>query len=214
MTLAMVTGRPCPLGSLVMNTAVILAHPNPSSFCAAVSRTCVETIEASGGKVVLRDLYAMDFDPRLRAAELPTSRGWTMAPDVIAERALLADVDSFVFVYPFWFNAPPAILKGYVDRVLSMGFGYQPGPHGGDPLLVGKTLMTFSTSGAPEHWIDSTGALNALMSVFDLHLAAVTGLRILGHEHLGGIVAPMRQDAADDLLARVRAAVLAARATL
>ena len=194
-----------------MKTAVVIAHPNPSSFCAAVARTCVETLRASGGEVVLRDLYAMDFDPRLRTAELPTPLGWTMAPDVIAERALLADVESFVFVYPFWFNAPPAMLKGYVDRVFSMGFGYQPGPHGADPLLVGKTLMTFSTSGAPEHWIDSTGALNALMSVFDLHLAAVTGLRVLGHEHLGGIVAPMRQDAVDDLLERVRASVSAAR---
>jgi NAD(P)H dehydrogenase (quinone) len=196
-----------------MKTAVILAHPNPSSFCAAVSRTCVETLAASGGEVVLRDLYSMDFDPRLRTDELPTPRGWTMATDVIAERALLADVESFVFVYPFWFNAPPAMLKGYVDRVFSMGFGYQPGSHGSDPLLVGKTLMTFSTSGAPEHWIDSTGALNALMSVFDLHLAAVTGLRVLGHEHLGGIVAPMGQDAADDLLARVRASLLATRST-
>ena len=194
-----------------MKTAVILAHPNPSSFCAAIARTCVEALEASGGEVVLRDLYAMEFDPRLRTTELPTPQGWTMAPDVVAERARLADVDSFVFVYPFWFNAPPAILKGYVDRVFSMGFGYQPGPHGADALLVGKTLMTFSTSGAPEHWIDSTGALNALMSVLDLHLAAVTGLRVLGHEHLGGIVAPMRQDAADDLLERVRAAIFAVR---
>ena len=203
-----------PLGSLVMKTAIILAHPNPSSFCAAIARTCVEALEASGGEVVLRDLYAMDFDPRLRAAELPTPQGWTMAPDVVAERAVLTDVDSFVFVYPFWFNAPPAILKGYVDRVFSMGFGYQPGSHGGDPLLVGKTLMTFSTSGAPEHWIDATGALNALMSVLDLHLAAVTGLRVLGHEHLGGIIAPMRQDAADDLLERVSAAILALRTTV
>jgi len=192
-----------------MKTAVILAHPNPQSFCAAIARTCLETLKTSGAEVVLRDLYAMDFDPRLKAAELPTLQGWTMAADVIAERELLAGVDSFVFVYPFWFNAPPAILKGYADRVLSMGFGYQPGPHGGDPLLAGKTLMTFSTSGAPEHWIDSTGALNALMRVFDLHLAAVTGLRVLGHEHLGGIVAPMRQDAADDLLQRVSASILA-----
>lgn len=192
-----------------MKTVVILAHPKPSSFCAAIARTCVEALQADGRQAVLRDLYAMDFDPRLQAGELPTPQGWTPAADVIAERKLLADADQFVFVYPFWFNAPPAILKGYVDRVLSMGFGYQPGPHGAEPLLVNKTLMSFSTSGAPEHWVESTGALNALMSVFDLHLAAVSGLRVLGHEHLGGIVAPMRQDAADDLLERVRRAILA-----
>ena len=197
-----------------MNTAIILAHPNPSSFCAAVAGACQAAIEGAGGSVMLRDLYGMDFDPRLKRSELPTETGWTMGDDVMAERALLAGVDHFLLVYPFWFNAPPAILKGYVDRVFSMGFGYQPGPRGADPLLVGKTLMSVSTSGAPDHWVDSTGALTALMNVFDLHLAKVTGLRVLGHEHLGGVVAAMRQDAVDDLLARARDAVLAAQSDL
>lgn len=186
-----------------MKYAVVLAHPKPTSFCAAVARTCASALEASGAQVVMRDLYALDFDPRLKAGELPTAHGWGPAPDVVAERALLADIDGFVFVYPFWFNAPPAILKGYADRVLSMGFGYQPGPHGADPLLVGKTLLSISTSGAPEHWVDSTGALTALMTVFDLHLAAVTGLRVVGHEHLGGITGPMAEEAAQDVLDRV-----------
>lgn len=193
-----------------MKYAVVLAHPKSTSFCAAVAATCAATLEASGAQVVVRDLYALDFDPRLKADELPTAHGWGPAPDVAAERTLLADVDGFVFVYPFWFNAPPAILKGYADRVLSMGFGYQPGPHGADPLLIGKTLMSVSTSGAPEHWVDSTGALTALMSVFDLHLAAVTGLRVAGHEHLGGINGPMAEGAAQDALDRVARAILSA----
>ena len=190
-----------------MKTAVILAHPKSTSFCAAIARQCVTALEAGGDTVVFRDLYAVDFDPRLKASELPTPKGWVMAGDAQAERERIADVHRFVFVYPFWFNAPPAMLKGYVDRVLSMGFGYQPDAHGGAPLLAGKTLMSFSTSGAPEHWVESTGALNALMSVFDLHLAAITGLRVAGHEHLGGVVAPITQEAAQDLLDRVRVSV-------
>ena len=197
-----------------MKTAIILAHPNPSSFCAAIAATCQAAIEGAGGSMVLRDLYAMNFDPCLRRAELPTEKGWTMGDDVMAERALLAGVDHFLFVYPFWFNAPPAMLKGYVDRVLSMGFGYQPSARGADPLLVGKTLMSLSTSGAPDHWVDSTGALTGLINGFDLHLAKVTGLRVLGHEHLGGVVAAMRQDAVDDLLDRARRAVLTAQSEL
>jgi len=193
-----------------MKYAVILAHPKPTSFCAAIARTCVETLELGGARVIMRDLYAMDFDPRLQAQEIPTSQGWTMAPDILAERARLADVNGFIFVYPFWYNAPPAILKGYVDRVLSMGFGYQPGPHGADPLLVGKTLMSFSTSGAPEHWVDSTGALTSLMTVFDLHLSAVCGLCIQGHEHLGGILSSMTTEAGATLLERVASVLIAA----
>lgn len=187
-----------------MKHAVILAHPKPTSFCAAIARTCVDHLRATGHEVVLRDLYAMDFDPRLQAAEMPTSAGAFPAADVAAERALLKGVRSLIFVYPFWFNAPPAILKGYVDRVLGMGFGYASISGHMEPLLDGVTLSSFSTSGAPERWVNSTGALKALMTVFDLHLCGVCGLRLLDHTHFGDVVSNMTQEWGADLLEQVR----------
>ncbi|MET3667609.1 NAD(P)H-dependent oxidoreductase [Caulobacter sp. 1776] len=187
-----------------MKHAVILAHPKPTSFCATIARTCVEHLRAADQEVVLRDLYALDFDPRLKAEEMPTQSGATPASDVAAERALLKDVKSLIFVYPFWFNAPPAILKGYVDRVLSMGFGYASIGGRMEPLLDGVTLMSFSTSGAPEHWVNSTGALKALMTVFDLHLCGVCGLRLLDHKHFGDVVSNMTEEWAQDMLHQVR----------
>ena len=193
-----------------MKHAVILAHPKPASFNAAIARTCVEILGRLGHEAMLRDLYAMDFDPRLRADEIPAITPYQPAPDVKAERAVLADVDSFVFVYPFWFNAPPAILKGYVDRVLSMGFGYAPGADGGAPLLTGRRLTTFSTSGAPDRWVDSTGALNGLIQGFDQHLAGVCGLALGGHHHFGGIHSMLAEPAAADMLDTVSAKLTAA----
>ncbi|KRA64921.1 NAD(P)H dehydrogenase [Caulobacter sp. Root656] len=187
-----------------MKHAVILAHPKPTSVCAAIARTCVEHLRATEHTVILRDLYALDFDPRLKAEELPTPSGPNPAADVVAERRLLADVDSFIFVYPFWFNAPPAILKGYVDRVFSTGFGYAPGTGGTESLLDGKTLLSFSTSGAPEHWVNSTGALKALMTVFDLHLSGVCGLRVIDHKHFGSIVSNITAESVADVLDQVR----------
>lgn len=188
-----------------MKHAVILAHPKPTSFCATIARTCVEHLRATGHTAVLRDLYELDFDPRLKAEELPTPHGVNPAADVAAERRGLSDVDSFIFVYPFWFNAPPAILKGYVDRVFSMGFGYAPAAGGTEPLLDGKTLLSFSTSGAPETWMNTTGALKALMTVFDLHLSGVCGPRVLDHEHFGSIVSNITAESVADMLDRVRA---------
>ena len=93
-----------------MHHAVILAHPSRTSICASIADTCVETLSGLGHTVELRDLYAMDFDPRLKASEVPLDPTFAPGQDVVAERALLANVDSFIFVYPFWFNAPPAIL--------------------------------------------------------------------------------------------------------
>jgi len=187
-----------------MRHAVILAHPKPASFCASITQTCVEHLRATGHSVVMRDLYGLDFDPRLKAEELPGPLGATAAPDIVAERQALAEVDSFIFVYPFWFNAPPAILKGYVDRVFSMGFGYAAGPGGAQSLLDDKTLLSFSTSGAPEHWVETTGALKALMTVFDLHLSGVCGLRVLDHRHFGSIVSNTTAESGADVMQAVR----------
>ncbi len=184
--------------------AVVLAHPKPTSFCAALARTCVEHLRAGGHEAQLHDLYAMDFDPRLKAEEMPTPHGVTPAPDVVAERRLLSGVKSFIFVYPFWFNAPPAILKGYVDRVFGMGFGYAPGAGGTEALLTGKSLLSFSTSGAPDDWVNHTGALKALMTVFDIHLQGVCGLRVVDHKHFGGVVSNMTDKSGADVLEQVR----------
>ena len=192
-----------------MKHAVILAHPKSTSFSASIARTCAEALTECGDTVILRDLYALDFDPRLKADELPTGAHFKPAPDVAAERALLADVDSYIFVYPFWFNAPPAILKGYVDRVFGLEFGYAPSFGGTEPLLKGKSLLSFSTSGAPDRWVNSTGALKALMTVFDLHIGGVCGLTVLDHHHFGGIVSNMTQEAGQDMLAQVRTALKA-----
>lgn len=196
-----------------MKHAVILAHPKPASFNASIARTCVETLVGLGEEVLLRDLYALDFDPRLKAGELP-AKGFAPAPDIVAEREKLSEVQSFIFVYPFWFNAPPAILKGYVDRVFSMGFGYAPASGGTEGLLSGKTLLSFSTSGATDEWVNQTGALKALMQVFDLHLSGVCGLSMLDHLHLGGVPANMVEEAGQALLDQVRERLTKAFAVL
>lgn len=201
------TTKPLDLGASAVKHAVILAHPKAGSFCASIARTCVDALTARGDTATLHDLYAMDFDPRLKADEIPVDIGFKPAADVMAERARLADVDCFIFVYPFWFNAPPAILKGYVDRVFSMGFGYEPGFGGTEPLLSGKQLLSFSTSGAPDHWVNSTGSLKTLMAGFDLHVGAVCGLRVLDHVHFGGIVANLTEEAAQAMLKDVKTAL-------
>lgn len=186
-----------------MRHAIILAHPRRSSFCGSVARACARTLRAMGHGVLTRDLYGIGFDPCLRAGELPTTRGHAPGADVVAERARLARCDSFIFIYPFWFNAPPAILKGYVDRVFSLGFGYRPAVGGTAGLLRGRSLMSVSTSGAPEDWVEGTGALDALERGFDRHVAAVTGLEVRGHLHLGSVVPGMAKEAGEALLGEV-----------
>jgi len=187
--------------------AVILAHPDHASFNAAVAGAYIGGVEALGHSAQLRDLYALGFDPRLQAHELPWRDGFAAGADVLVERGALAEADTIVFVYPLWFNAPPAMLKGYVERVLGMGFGYEPGEAGTRPLLRQKRLVSITTSGAPDQWVDQTGALTRLRAGFDDHLGAVCGLNVLAHLNLGGVTPGIREDAAEAMLDQVRGLV-------
>jgi len=187
--------------------AVILAHPAHKSLNAAVAHTYREAAEGLDHLVDLRDLYAMHFDPCLKAAEIPGPKAPVFRDDVLRERARLADIDVFAFVYPFWFNAPPAILKGYVDRIFSMGFGFKPGPGGNSPALVGRKLISFTTSGAPDRWVRDTGAMTALTQLFDNHLAGTCGLTVVDHLHFGGMVSDITEESAAEMFARIREAV-------
>jgi NAD(P)H dehydrogenase (quinone) len=188
-----------------MRHVVVLAHPDPASFNAAVAAAYLETVRAASHEATLRDLYRLDFDPRLQTQELPWHDGFAPGADAVAERAILAGADVIAFVYPLWFNAPPAMLKGYVERVLGMGFGYEATEPGTRPLLTGKRLVTVSTSGAPDAWVDQTGALARLRAGFDDHVAALCGLTVVDHLHLGGVTPGIRDDAAADMLGEVRA---------
>jgi putative NADPH-quinone reductase len=83
---------------------------------------------------------------------------------VAAERAAIKDAAVFVFFYPLWFNVPPAILSGYVQRVFGMGFGYGPQKGGQNQrLLLGRSLLSFSSSGAPAEWLRQEGGWEALV---------------------------------------------------
>ena len=188
-----------------MKHAIILAHPRVRSFNGAVAATYAAALRSFGEDVIERDLYRVAFDPCLKAEEIPDEKGYQAAPDVVAERNLLSDVEVFTFVYPLWFNAPPAILKGYVDRIFSMGFGYEPTFGGTQPRLDGRQLQSFTSSGAPDAWVKITGALEALEAVLDRHLAAVCGLSVIDHVHFGGVVPDIRADAFDTMLDQVRA---------
>jgi NAD(P)H dehydrogenase (quinone) len=190
-----------------MKHALIVAHPNPDSFNLAMAHAYEAAARALGHEVVLRDLYRIGFEPRLGLGEVPGPHGVTPGADVVAERALIGDAQVFAFVYPLWFYAPPAMLKGYIDRVFGMGFGYGPGQGGNAPLLTGRMLISVSSSGAPQAWMRQTGDWEAMRKLFDAHIAGVCGLSVVDHLHFGGIVPGITAEAVQDCAAEVADAV-------
>jgi NAD(P)H dehydrogenase (quinone) len=132
-----------------MRHAIIVAHPDSNSLNLQIAKAYAWAVRTLGHEVQVRDLYRMGFDPCLRATEIAGVGDYHCAPDVQRQRELIGDAEVFAFVYPFWFNAPLAILKGYVDRVFSAGFGYDRGSYGAEALLDGKRLISFSSPERP-----------------------------------------------------------------
>jgi NAD(P)H dehydrogenase (quinone) len=171
-----------------MKHAVIFAHPRQSSFTETMAAAYGVAAGALGHEVVRRDLYRIGFDPALQAEEMPFEALARPHPDVAREHDLLHDADVFALFYPLWLNTPPAMMKGYLERVFGFGFAYGADGHSTTPLLKGRTLISFTSSGAPLHWLRDTGMYDALRTLFDRHLAELCGLAIAGHVHFGGVV--------------------------
>lgn len=170
---------------------IVLGHPSPGSFNHEVVQLYCATVRENGQEAVVRDLYALDFDPCLRADRLP-GHASGMSADVAHEIGLLRQADVIVFVYPIWFGMPPAIIKGYVDRVL--GVAQTPSSirdHRPDSVLVGKSFATFSSSATTRIWLDEQGQMESIRQAFDRYLMGIFGLRDAGHVHFGAIVADM-----------------------
>lgn len=174
--------------------AVILCHPAPQSFNRLIAEAYCKEVQACGHDFILRDLYAMKFDPVLRAEERQTLEDPVLSPDVEQELAILRTCDAFVLVYPIWFGTPPAMLKGYIERVL--GWGTTPDHLPKDDkkagFLAGKRLISFTSSATRDVWLDEVGQVEGMRQVFDRYLARAFGMKLERYCHFGHIVPGMR----------------------
>ncbi|WP_242140214.1 NAD(P)H-dependent oxidoreductase [Sphingomonas sp. TREG-RG-20F-R18-01] len=167
---------------------VVLCHPDPESFNREIADTYCAAVRAVGHDVVFRDLYAIGFDPVLKTYERPALAGFQRSADVARELALIRDGDVFVLIYPIWFGSAPAMMKGYVERVLGAGVDPQAiQRHDASPLLGGKRLLSFTTSAARTLWLDAQGGVEGLRDVFDRYLVGAFGMHSQRHIHLGHI---------------------------
>ncbi len=132
-----------------MQLSIILAHPNQDSFNHAIAQVVLATLRENGYGVILHDLYAEKFDPLLPADEIP--REAALPPDLEVHCREIMAADGLIIVHPNWWGQPPAILKGWVDRVFRPGVAYRflEGDQGeGVPvgLLQARAALVFNTS--------------------------------------------------------------------
>jgi len=148
-----------------MHVLIVHAHPEPASFNAALKDVAADTLRQLGHTVAVSDLYAQRFDPVERgehyrgradperfaalAEQWHASRTGTLPADVRREIARLERADLVLLQFPLWWHAPPAILKGWFDRVFVNGGLYTGTMRYDRGYFRGKRAIVSVTTGAP-----------------------------------------------------------------
>lgn len=216
-----------------MQAHIVLAHPEPRSFNAHLAQVARRSLEAQGWSVSVFDLYGMGFDPCERpehyaARQQPTrfdvqaeqrhasERG--SIPDIVAaEIERLDRAELLVLQYPMWWHLPPAMLKGWLDRVLIYGEVYTSKKRFESGRFVGKRAMlsvTVGTSAATYAFDGRSGDIDLLLWPVNFSLAYV-GYAVLSPFIAYGVEAGLRysdvsvvearlQQVEEDLDARLR----------
>jgi NAD(P)H dehydrogenase (quinone) len=131
---------------------VVLAHPGKGSFNHAIARTVSRTLEGAGHLVTFHDLCDERFPSHLSGEELLQD---AVLPPVIEQHCVeLSESDGIVVIHPNWWGQPPAILKGWIDRVFRPGVAYRFEENdGGEGVPIGllraHSALVFNTSNTP-----------------------------------------------------------------
>ncbi|WP_166242274.1 NAD(P)H-dependent oxidoreductase [Paenibacillus turpanensis] len=161
------------------NIVVIIGHPDPESYCAALARAYEEGAIESHAQVRTIDLASIQFDPNLKYGYRQRTE---LEQDLKEAQELIRWADHLVFVYPTWWGAMPAILKGFIDRIFLPGFAFQ-SPENSllwEKLLKGRSarlIVTMDTPSWYNRWIYKHAGHNVMKRNI-LHFCGIKPVRI------------------------------------
>lgn len=173
-----------------MNILSVYCHDNPKSLTASLKNIAVGELERQGHKVYETDLYASAFNPvaskldftylsgghfnYLLEQKNTSTNGHLFSPDIMSEIEKVAHSDIIIIHMPIWWFGPPAILKGWFDRVFAMGVTWDAGKMFSNGLLKGKSALITAVSGFPEDFYKKDGQLK--MTIEDVLYTMQNGI--------------------------------------
>ena len=170
-----------------MKHLIIFAHPNQQSFNRALVERIVQASHEMNVETIVRDLYTLNFNPILSWDELGACQAGIVPEEVKFEQNLIKAADLITLVYPLWWMGFPAILKGYLDLVLSYGFAYQTENGCSVGLLSDKKMQHFITMGNNLERYQSLNFDKALQTCLVDGLFNFCGITDIQHDIFGDI---------------------------
>ncbi len=177
-----------------MKYLIIYAHPNPKSFNHAILETITGELKKKKKEFKVRDLYKIGFDPVLSSGDLLAIQNGAVPKDIKKEQDYISKADILIIVFPIWWSSMPAMLKGYIDRVFSLGFAYDITEDAVIGLLKGKEVFLVSTTGASKQDNESMGAFKMMNMSMDMAIFQFSGMKVIGHKYFSAVPYVSQQD--------------------
>ena len=163
---------------------IIYADPESHNLSAAARDRMAELLVSRGWEVEVRNLYEEAFNPVATAEEVSFSKnaGVSSDPQVAEYQILVKQADALILVYPLWWKQPPAMLKGWQDRVFSYGFAYEfvnNSPDSVISLLAGKKVLIINVAADSRTSYRDREYLHYL-NMADASLYGLSGIELAG----------------------------------
>lgn len=176
-----------------MNVLIIYAHPSKKSFTYQVFSNLKKGILEAGHDLKISDLYAMNFQSDMSEMEYNregfANTNLPIPPDVLLEQEKVEWANYICFVYPVWWSDCPAKLKGWFDRVYTVGYAYGYDEQGSpeNKMTIKKGGIVLCPAGHPNDFLEAIGIAQSMRKVM---LEDRLGKRFLHKEMhiLGGTI--------------------------
>uniref|UniRef100_G3NHX6 Ribosyldihydronicotinamide dehydrogenase [quinone] n=1 Tax=Gasterosteus aculeatus TaxID=69293 RepID=G3NHX6_GASAC len=169
------------LGLVAKKVLIVYAHQSSASFNSAAKDAAKEVLAAQGCTVEVSDLYAMKFKATATAEDITgdvknaahfryaeeTKLAWEegkLCADITEEQRKLTEADLIIFQFPMYWFTVPAIMKGWMDRVLTLGYAYSEERRYSQGIFKDKKAMLSFTTGSHESMFSADG-VNGDMNV-------------------------------------------------
>jgi NAD(P)H dehydrogenase (quinone) len=202
-----------------MRAHIVLAHPEPRSFNGHLARTAAETLRQRNWSVTFSDLHTLGFDPcerpehyaaegrfDVQAEQRKASKNGALPAEIKDEILRLDAADLVILQYPMWWHLPPAMLKGWLDRVFVYGEVYRSDYRFENGRFVGKRAMLSLTCGtSAETYAHNGRSADMDLLLWPVHFSlAYVGFGVLAPHVAYGVEAGLRYSDPGTVEARLR----------
>lgn len=159
------------------NVLVVYTHPVKSSFNRAILAEVEKGLAEAGHSVQVADLYAEGFQCAMTEKDFGQFEGKPPPADILKEQARVEWSDAIIFIFPMWWWSLPAMLKGWIDRVMSYGWGYVDPYDPDSSHLKDHKVLVLTTASASKKALEKRGYDKAFHAQLNVGIFDYCGIK-------------------------------------